>query len=363
MVSSSKKKKTPAILFFGALFAIVIMMFVSNYRNTLEQELDTPVEGIKKLYTTKDSLVAVSDSSEVRIWNWDKIDAKPEIKRLQADTAVWLSADKLAWVPSNNPGEIVVGSWADKQKSEQLTFGSSWQFKHLGISHTGKFVALLLAVREGIDESSGNYGRFRVKMFSPDFDKLVNIVTIDARNQALSLYELAVSEDGAFIASVGQKNKFAWIVAVDVAQKEILWEQTIQESEYFTDVAFSPNGKVVYAGGEGKHLYGFETISGKVVRQLLMEEVSDISKTRSFNKQRVTCAEVSPDGHIVAAGVSPSNRIYFWDTMTGTPLDIMDGCYGLNNLAFSPDSSSFVMAGRLYSGSLKVRQVPGESVR
>ena len=128
MSISKSKSRHPVLLFFIVFVLIVVVMFIANYRSALDQELDAPVEGIKKLYTTKDSLVAVSDSSEVRIWNWDKIDAKPEIKRLQADTAVWLSADKLAWIPSNDSGKIIVGSWADKQKSEQLTIGSSWQY-------------------------------------------------------------------------------------------------------------------------------------------------------------------------------------------------------------------------------------------
>lgn len=357
MSNLNKKKRSPILLFLAGFVLVVIVMFVANYRSALEHELDAPVEGIKKLYTTKDSLVAVSASSEVRIWNWDKIDAKPEIKRFRADTAVWLSADKLAWVPSNNPGKIVVCSWADKQKSEQLAFGSSWQFKHLGISHTGKFVALLLADRESIDESSGNYGRFCVKMFSPDFDKLVTIVTIDAGNDTFSLYELTISDDGGFISIVGQKNNVAWIAGINVAQKRILWEKSIEKSADFTDTAFAPSGEVVYAGGQGRYMYGFETTSGDVVRRLLMDQEQI---TQSFNEQRVTCAEVSPDGLVVAAGVNPGNKVYFWDTRTGERLGTSRGCRGLNNLAFSPDSSTFVVAGRNYGGSLKVRRVPGK---
>ena len=80
----------------------------------------------------------------------------------------------------------------------------------------------------------------------------------------------------------------------------------------------------------------------------------------SFNEQRVTCTEVSPDGFVVAAGVNPGNKVYFWDTMTGKRLGVMGGCRGLNNLAFAPDSSTFVVAGRNYGGSLKVRRVPGK---
>jgi len=112
---------------------------------------------------------------------------------------------------------------------------------------------------------------------------------------------------------------------------------------------------VVYAGGEGRYLYCFETDSGKIVRKFLMDEEQ---LTVSFNEQRVTCTEVSPDGFVVAAGVNPGNKIYFWDTRTSKRLGVMGGCRGLNNLAFAPDSSKFVVAGRNYGGSLKVRRVP-----
>ena len=356
MAACYDKRKSPVFFFIAAFFVIMAVMLVANYRSALEQELDAPVEGIEKLYTTKDSLVAVSASSEVRIWNWDKIDVKPEIKRFQADTAVWLSADKLAWIPSNNPGKIIVGSWADKQNSEQLTFGSSWQCEHLGISGEGRFVALLLADRASIDESSGNYGHFRVEIFSPAFDKLIPVVTISRKNDVSALYEIDVSGDGAFIAAVGQANDFAWIGVFNVEQRKIVWEKVVETSSEFTDVAFSPNGEVVYAGGEGTSMYAFETISGKQVGQFLMDQEQ---LAASFNEQRVTCTEVSPDGIVVAAGVNPGNKIYFWDTRTGKRLGVSGGCRGLNNLAFSPDSTTFVVAGRNYGGSLKVSRVPG----
>ena len=352
-------KRSPIILFSIAFILVIIIMFVANYKSTLQHELDVPVSGIERLYTIGNSLVAVSTSKEVYVWNWNRMSDKPTIKSFGASILLWLAEGKLVWLPHENSDKIVTGNFGDDTKQNRLTFGTDWQCRQLGMSRTGQLVAAAFTDKEKVSRNFGVYNRVRFEMLSDDWDELVPVITIDNKKDVLLPYELAVSDDGAFIASVGQKNKSAWIVAVDVAQKQILWEQTIQESEYFTDVAFSPNGKIVYAGGEGKHLYGFETISGKVVRQLLMEEVSDINKTRSFNKQRVTCAEVSPDGHIVAAGVSPSNIIYFWDTMTGATLGIMEGCYGLNNLAFSPDSTTFVVAGRNYGGSLKVSRVPG----
>jgi WD40 repeat protein len=192
-------------------------------------------------------------------------------------------------------------------------------------------------------------------MLSPGLDKLVPVATIDKKDDTLILYELDISDDGASIAVVGQADNFAWIGLVDVSEKRMVWEKVMEASGDFTDVAFSPNGQVIYAGGEGRYLYSFETVSGKIASQLLMDQEQ---LTASFNEQRVTCAEVSPNGFVVEAGVNPGNKIYFWDTRTGKRLGVLGGCRGLNNLAFAPDSSTFVVAGRNYSSSLKVSRVP-----
>jgi len=357
MAASSYKKKSPVLLFFVGFLVIIGIMFIANYKSTLVQELDAPDDGIEKLYTVGDSLVAVSDKSEIYLWNWKELENKAKITSVAASNVAALLAGKLIWVPSRNPGTIIISNFINGANNKQLVFDSGWQCKHSGVNRTGRSVALALVDKSALGDSSGTYKRFRLEMLSPGLDKLIPVTTIDKKDDTLILYELDVSDDGAFIAAVGQTNDFAWIGVFNVAQRKIVWEKVVETSSEFTDVAFSPNGEVVYAGGEGRYLYNFETASGKIVSQLLMDQEQ---LTASFNEQRVTCTEVSPDGFVVAAGVNPGNKIYFWDTRTGKQLGVLGGCRGLNNLAFSPDSSKFVVAGRNYGGSLKVRRVPAK---
>jgi len=355
MNNPNKKGKSPIILFFGVFVLIVVVMFVANYRTAIEQELGAPTDGIERLYTAGGALIAVSKANEVWVWDWASLADRPRTCSVKSNNAFWLPGDRLILAPSDSFGTIVISDFIDDTDHKRLLFDSSWRCEHLGIGGAGRFVALALVDKAGQGQDSSNSKRFRIEFLSPGLDKLIPVTTIDKKNEALLLYELDVSDDGAFIAAVGQSNNSAWVGVIDVAKKNMLWEKVVKASGDFTDVAFSPNGQVIYAGGEGRYLYSFETASGKTVSQLLMDEEQLMA---SFNEQRVTCTEVSPDGFVVAAGVNPGNKIYFWDTLTGKRLCVLGGCRGLNNLAFAPDSSKFVVAGRNYGGSLKVRRVP-----
>ncbi len=356
MADSPNKKKSPVLLFFVGFLVIVGVMFIANYRSPLVQELDAPDDGIQKLYTVRDSLVAVSNRSEIYLWNWKELEDKAKIISVKAANVAVLPADKLVLVSANNSNTIIISDFENNSKQKQLSIEDGWLCKHLSINRVGR-AAFGFEQKGETSQNSSPYGRIRLETIRPDFDKLLPVATIDKKDNSLSLYGLAISNDGAFIAVVGQKNDVGWVGTVDVAQKKLLWEKSIETSADITEIAFSPDDKVLYAGGEGRYLYCFETDSGKTVRKLLIDEEQ---LTVSFNEQRVTCTEVSPDGFVVAAGVNPGNKIYFWDTRTSKRLGVMGGCRGLNNLAFAPDSSTFVVAGRNYGGSLKVRRVPGK---
>jgi len=358
MSNLNKKKRSPILLFLAGFILVVIVMFVVHYRSTLEQELQAPTNGIERLYTAERALIAVSKTNEVWVWDWANLADKPLIRSVRANNVLWLLGNRLISASSDSLGTIVVGDFMNDKRYKRLELNGSWRCEHMGIGGGGRHVVLAFVDKAGQGRDSSDSKRFRLEMLSPGLDKLVPVATIDKKGDTLMLYELDVSNDGAFIAVVGQANNFAWIGLVSVSEKRILWEEVVEASVDFTDVAFSPNGEVVYAGGEGRYLHGFETTSGKVVSQLLMDE--ERPTTASFNEQRVTCAEVSSDGFVVATGVNPGNKVYFWDTRTGKRLGVLGGCRGLNNLAFAPDSTTFVVAGRNYGGSLKIRRVPGK---
>lgn len=356
MADSPNKRKSPVLLLFMSFLVIIGIMFIANYKSTLVQELDAPDDGIEKLYTVGDWLIAVSNGSEVYLWNWKMLENKAKITSVATKNTIALSAGKLIWAPPDNPGTIIISTFEDSSELKRLPVGVGWQCRYFSINRTGQNIVCL---EEKIEthKNSDSYGYFRLEMILPDSGKLLPVATIDKKNETFSIYELAISNDGALIAVAGQKNDVGWIGIVNVAEKQLLWEKVIETSADLTEVVFSLDNDVFYAGGEGSYVYAVETISGKIVRQLL---VDNKYQGQSFNELRTTCLDVSPDGRIVAAGINPGNPVYFWDTTTGKRLGVMGGCRGLNNLAFAPDSSTFVVAGRNYGGSLKVRRVPAK---
>jgi len=356
MTDSPNKRKSPVLLFIAGFLVVIGIMFVANYRSPLKHEFNAPPSGIERLYTAVGSLIAVSKTNEVWVWDWANLADKPQTRPVKADKALWLPGDKFISTSSDSSGTIVMSDFLNDTNYKRLEFDGVWCCELLGIGGEGRFVALAIVDKANQGQGSTNR-RFRIEMLSSGLDEIVSVAAIDKKDDTLALYELDVSDDGAFIAAVGQTNDFAWIGLFDVTERRIVWEKVVETSKDFTDVAFSPNGEVVYTGGEGRYLYSFESASGKVASQLLIDEEQ---LTASFNEQRVTCVEVRPDGSVVAAGVNPGNKVYFWDTMTGKRLGVMGSCRGLNNLAFAPDSSAFVVAGRNYGGSLKVRRVPGK---
>ena len=65
MTNLPKKRKTPIVSFLLVFAAIIIVMLIANIRSTLECELSAPANGVRKLYTVGNQLVAVSPSNEV----------------------------------------------------------------------------------------------------------------------------------------------------------------------------------------------------------------------------------------------------------------------------------------------------------
>ncbi|HEG44172.1 MAG TPA: WD40 repeat domain-containing protein [Phycisphaerales bacterium] len=343
------KKKSP--MMFALCFAvIVILMFIANYRSTLVQELDAPNEGIEKLYTVGNSLIAISDSDDVYIWDWKELDSEPIIQTVPSEKLLCLDSGKIIIAPSNKPATVTVTNLKQSNKNKPFSFGYNWLCKHLSVTRNGQWVALAFIGKTG----SSSTKRIRLAILGPGSEYPKEVLTLNYQKDATVLNETVISEDGLFIAVAGMKNNVGWVGIIDVEKKTMLWEKQIETANDLTDVAFSPNAEFVYAAGEGTALYCFETISGNEVQQFMTKD-----KSLAFNEHRLTCLEVSPNGSIVAAGVNPGNAIHFWDTATGKHLGMDSGCRGLNNLTFSPDSSMYVVAGRNYGGTFKVRRVPG----
>ena len=115
MAGTDKKKKSSIIFFLAAFAAVVIVMFIANSTNVnlLEGQLDVPGGGLTKLYTVDDLLVGISPTNEVYVWNWENLVKEPKVGSAPAKDGclIWVSGDKLFWIPSDNDETVVISDF------------------------------------------------------------------------------------------------------------------------------------------------------------------------------------------------------------------------------------------------------------
>lgn len=194
----------------------------------------------------------------------------------------------------------------------------------------------------------------------------ITTLNVDAGQSAQAMvHAVVVSDNGAYIAVAGWHNGVA---AIDVARKRCLWiaswknassasapgrenpEKAVPLDEVDTqDVAFSPDGKLIYAGGTTGCVYGITTDSGKVVSRWWASPTG-----RSEYGHRISCISVSPNGQFLAAGTGPSGLVFLFSTTDGKRRVIDHGGSTVLMTVFSPDSKHFASYA---GGSIKIWKV------
>lgn len=346
MSNSENKKTSPALLFGAGFILIFIIMFIANSRKSQVISLPSPPGGIENIYTLDNQLVVISNANEIYLWKWDELEVRPEIKTIDSEKPLLSHSNNLVMIPLKNRSSVTIRNFRTGAKKSEFKFGDGWQYLQLAQARSGRHVTI--AQSQGSIED----GRFRFERLSEQFDSLEHIVTIVEKN--LSIFEIAVSDDGTLIAAIGEKTKEGWMVVIDVNKRKKVWSKKITGTSYLTDAIFDMNSKNIFVGGEGKYLFQIEAVTGAMVKQFKFES----KVNQSFNEPRVTAVKISPDGSTVAVCINPDNVVQFWDLLSGEQIGIKGGTRGLNNIAFSPDSKKFIVAGRMYGGAFKVRNVP-----
>jgi WD40 repeat protein len=344
MMRPGKKKKSPFFFFLAAFFAIVVVMFIANSTNVnvLEGQLDVPGGGLLKLYTVSDSLVGISPTSEVYVWNWQNLVKEPKVGSAPAKDRclVWVPGDKLVWIPSDGDDTIVISDFKSGREVGRVSLGYGWRAECLALSNNGKFIALAALRKSDTSKKDGFYESVRLDMMSADSEDFSKVITIDAARDNLVMESLAISDDGRFIAVVGQRNGIGWVGLVGIKNKKLLWEKSFESSEEFREVAFAAGSSVVYAGWAEKFVYSFEAATGK---ELIKWLVDDGRKSTQEERMDIRCITVSNDNRFLAVGREVPGTAWVWDIKRGgKPKVFSCGNVHITDIAFSPDSTLMV---------------------
>ncbi len=148
-----------------------------------------------------------------------------------------------------------------------------------------------------------------------------------------SVFLVAVSDDGAFVAAAGTPNDpriEIWRVA-DGQRVQTL--SGMQNS--ITSIAFQPGGTLFAATGTDGVLRMWDYRTGAPERNLRAAPENGWFTALAF----------SPDGELLVTG-TPTGVVQFWNPASGAEMARIEQRFGVLALAFSPDGAQLAAAGR-----------------
>ena len=177
--------------------------------------------------------------------------------------------------------------------------------------------------------------RRMIGLMSSDARDLKWVATLRAGHASGGIRSVLPSDDGAFIAVGGWD---CGVAMIEVATQEVLWSQKPPEEACAFYVSFSPDSRVIYAGGTSGFVHAMDTRTGK----LLWRACASPSGGEEYG-HRLTCLEASPNGQWVAAGTGPLGTVYVFSAVDGKRIEKLQHASGMASIAlvhFAPDSSA-----------------------
>ncbi len=355
MTNTNRKKKKPIVLFLLAFIVVVIVTFIANYKSQVAPELRGPNTGTEKLSVFGNRLIVISRKNETYVWNWDNLSAQPQVGSVNAQKVVALDSGRLLWLPLASNNTLVVSNLKGNEEFGRLSLGNIKRCHLLEASPNGKYAVTALEpaapARQHGEPYATSDNQVKLAVIDPNLINVSEILAITTEGKT-KLNDVAVSNDGAFIAAVGAKDA-GWLLVANAKTKQLLWEQTAKDTRELNKVVFSPDGQRVYASEPGRYVYIFETTGGKTVGQLVMDKY----QTSPNNPQTIGLLAASPDGRLFAATTEPASTACVWDIKTGQKITTFGRGFTISGLSFSPDSSLLVM-GFLVRSNINIWKIP-----
>jgi len=333
-----------------AVIIIIVLVFVivySNFKNALVRQLRGPTEGTGGVITFDGKLAVVSNSNYIYTWQWSDLSIWPLVAKLQAQTAMPLTGDKIVYVPSNN-GELILTDLKADKKLASLSFPYEAEGKKIRTSSNGRLGLISVLFKEGAKK-----GWFKLGLFDSELKSLSFVFQKDTDAEDFLLYDFTITNDGNLLAGAGEKGQ-AWIFVIDVNNGNVLWEKTFNEYGRFTSVRFSPDGRTLFVSEKIRHIIALDSATGKTIRVFEMPLYS----ARGYQKQNISSIAISPNGRVLAADSEPAGTVWFWDIKTGREIASFHvGDLTISSITFSPDSK-YLATGCMVSPEIKIWKVP-----
>ena len=242
--------------------------------------------------------------------------------------------------------KVVIKGWDGRGHRVVFETPAGWQAWALRTDRKGKWAAVAFREHPRVTRRSFDLLENRVGLVDCTrgaFKWLFSVRAEDPDGAGLSIGDVAVSDDGRFAALACTGGAGGLLALADTSEGKILWRVSPDGALGFNQIDFTPDGKVVYGGGGGGMLYGFDVATGRTVSQWLIGDGKEIQYPN-----RIYAVAVSPDGKLVAAGDAPNGRAYLWSRASGERVNVFTtGDMTILGLAFSPDSKRLATVGAM----------------
>ena len=350
MTALKNKRMSPAVLFVGAFVVIIIIMLIANQSKDVEVVLEMPFnEGIRSLSTHKNNLMAVASDGKTFLWDWDKLDQKPETGSMASEQAYLLDPDVVALIKQGRSTSLVVSNFQGDKIKKSILLDSKGSHVFLIVNRNQSALAAITA-KNSDSESRVDYQFLNIDL---EREKTSKITDITDKAGDIQLADFAVSDDGYLLAGAGGKDHRARLVLVDIRQKRMLWDKTYDNPDRFGSVIFSFDSKTVFAGGGDGAVYWFRVSDGKLVDQFRFKGEPQIAHKTSCT-QHMT---ISHDSSLLAFVYG--FRMYIFDCKTKKEIFSRGPGHKLPGpLAFSPDSEFIATSDLRQGGKINIWPVP-----
>ena len=311
------------------------------------------------LRTSGNFLVGTTTKNKMLVWDWRNLSAAPREYSMKDWRDPALSAQGLVLEDVARPEVPNVIHWLvarDPETSKTVDvarLGAEWYAETLAASRNGKFQACLLAFDRVIgDRILGEEARYGLGIIDSKSlgTNWLRPVLHSNREGSLTLRALAVSEDGKFAAVAGSDGSGCWVHVAAPGKGRSLWERVPDGSSgIFDSVAFAPDGKTLYAGGNNGGVYAFEAATGRILNYW---PVQPGDENKAYLKP-APGRSVSPIERLVSGGVRTEDYVIEWGGATGRAVLLL-----ARQQAFSPDSK---LLATVWGQSIQMRPYPAEA--
>ena len=254
-----------------------------------------------------DSVAVTANVSSVS--GWVGLVEQPAHQAPSSGISALLGTDSVVLAPDSDRSKLLVCEMDSGAILASWELGPEWFVSRMSRSRKGGFVAIYVSEELTV---TGNFSLESCKIAIVGPPKDIRWVgPVRFTSEGVGSSPAIVSDDGQLVAilGIGGANELeVW----SVKDNRLLWQDIPQGESALRDIAFSPDGKDIYAGGTSGWVYGYKVDSGQVAARCLASK----GKTPAYG-HRVSRIDVSPDGTMLAAGTGPGGDVFVFSVQTG----------------------------------------------